>query len=149
MSAWALVNFGLGFLEADQIKKESAAQAGALLEDAATLRNNVTTYRELGAFNAMKQSLEAKQVIGGVKVGYAAAGVEGASGSAMEVLRQSYRNAELDRLTILYEAEVQAIDAGNRANAAAAQARAVKRAGQTRGIAAVAGGVARGLAKIF
>ncbi len=105
-------------LEAAGSLIESKEQQRALEAEAEAAEQNAFMAREEGRINSERQQAEAQQVFGSMKAGYAASGVTSDSGSVLEVLRQSYTNAESDRLNILYGAEMEAVNYENRAQAA-------------------------------
>ena len=127
MSAAVPIYAGAAMLENQLIKDEAKAEVGALRKEAQLQAKNAELIREAGAFNANRQQLEAQRVFGGIKADIAASGITQESGSALEILRQSYSNAELDRLTILYESELDAIGALNRSQTLGAQAESIKK----------------------
>ncbi len=55
-----------------------------------------------------QQAVYSTQVIGNEKASYGASGVSGGSGSAMDVLQQSARNAEMDALNIRHAGAMKA-----------------------------------------
>lgn len=58
--------------------------------------------------DALTQFQHGQQVIGSARAQYGASGVEQDSGSPLDVLQQSARNAELDRQTIIYKGKLRA-----------------------------------------
>lgn len=94
---------------------ENKSNQWQLEQEAATAEKNAVLARQAGEFNAYRQGIIAKQKIGGMEADYGASGVTSDSGSVLDVLRQSHINAELDRQSILYGAEIEASDSTNRA----------------------------------
>jgi hypothetical protein len=140
MSGMGLLSVAAGFFNADATAKEGKAQVDALENEALQYEKNAFYIREAGKFNANRQQIEATQIFGAMRAGTAASGIEQDSGSALEVMRQSYTNAELDKLTILHEAEIKAINASNRASALQSQASGVRRATDMKILSSLLGG---------
>ena len=130
---------GFGLLEMDAINQETKAQVNALNNEMNLQIKNAATIRAAGKFNAAKQELEGEHIIGSMKADVGASGVEGDSGSVFAVLKQSYRNAELDKLSLLYESEMSAVNAENRASTLKSQAIATNKVGETRKITSAVG----------
>lgn len=77
---------------------------------------NAANARAAAALNANKQSIMAQKTLGAIQANYGASGVEGTSGSVMDVMAASASNAELDRQNILYGGEIKAINSENQAS---------------------------------
>lgn len=90
--------------------------ANSLNAQADLQMQNAQEAESQGKYDAMKSSLVAGQKIGAITAGYGASGVSSNSGSALEVLRASASNAELDRLNILHGADVKAVNYENQAS---------------------------------
>jgi mannitol-specific phosphotransferase system IIBC component len=82
---------------------EAAAEANAQQAEM-----NATASRAQAAASAESHGREARKRIGLMEASYAASGVT-SEGSPLEILQQSERDAELDRLTILYGGETRAL----------------------------------------
>jgi len=90
----------------------SAISQGQQQKSAAKYNQKVAENQAIGtrqeaAANAEKQRRAASKTIGSMQANYAASGVS-LEGSPLEVLEQSARNAELDRLNILWSGETRA-----------------------------------------
>lgn len=128
-----------GILTGEAIDEESRATAAALRADAATQRKNAEISRESGVFNAASQQREVVQLRGAQSADVAASGTTQDSGSAIDILRQTNTNAELDRLNILHGAELEAIGAENQSSSLLRQAKATEKIGELKKYAAYAG----------
>lgn len=109
--------------------EQSRAEAWQLEDEAINATKNAKLAREAGQFNAMKQGLEANQIIGRAITDFGASGIEMDSGNVLDVIRQSAVNAELDRQTILRGAELEARQYESRARSAKIGAGNAQRAG--------------------
>jgi hypothetical protein len=115
-----------------------------VLEDEANAADQSARLAEIGgAYNAKRQSNQAEKVFGGIQADYAASGVSQDSGSALDVLRESHMNAELDRQNILYGAQMTAFNYRNKARAARFGAESAIKAGRMNAFASVFGGAAK------
>lgn len=114
-----------GGVQAYAMGREAQAQTEALSQEASQQRENAKIALENGRFNANKQQLQSEQIFGSMKADRGASGISSDSGSPLEVLRQSYTNAEMDRLTIVYNSEIQSANARSRASALDRQASAI------------------------
>lgn len=84
----------------------AGAIAGGISQQAAA--NNAAKYeKQAAAENARRQSVDAQKQIGRARANYGASGVT-MEGSPLDVLEESARTAELDRLTILQQGKVRA-----------------------------------------
>ena len=114
MAAWVagagLAMQGYG----NYLSGQSQADALQYQSQAATI--NANEARQQGAFEASRSMVFANQKIGAQVAGYAAAGVDTTSGSALAVIQSSHANAELDRLNILHGADIKAINFENQSS---------------------------------
>lgn len=90
-------------------------QGDALDFQAGVNATNAQEAREQGAYNASRSQLLANKRIGAMRAGYGAAGISANSASASAVLMSSAANAELDRLNILHQADIKAVNFDNQA----------------------------------
>lgn len=63
-----------------------------------------------GAEEERRQRVVGYKALGAIRAGYGASGID-TSGSALDVLEESARNAELDALTVRYNARTEALNA--------------------------------------
>lgn len=126
-----------GLLGAYGAKQDAQQRAFELEAEAKDAEQNAIMAREAGRYNAQRQGIIAAKTIGGIRADYAASGVTSDSGSALEVLRESHANAELDRQNILYGADARARNYEARASSARAGARGVRGAGDINAFAAL------------
>lgn len=92
---------------------EAASQAADY--NAQVAQQNAVIAQQQGAAAAEAQSRDAQRKIGSMVAGYGASGVEGSSGSPMDVLADSARMATLDNLTTKYNYALKAQGFGNSA----------------------------------
>lgn len=93
----------------------TAANAAAALYNANIADQNAQIAKEQGAAAVDAQQRDAARTIGKMIASYGASGVEGDVGSPMDVLADSARTAELDKLTLQYNYELKARDYTNQA----------------------------------
>lgn len=74
-----------------------------------------TASRQVAAANAERQRRNAERQLGSMQAGYSASGVSSSEGSALDILSQSARDAELDYQNIIYGGETQALGYENTA----------------------------------
>lgn len=118
MGAMAAIPIIGGLFSAGGSLAQSWDEKNQLEDLAATEEKNAVIARARGKYDAQKQDIMAGQRIGESIAGYGASGIKQDSGSVLEVLRASHINAEMDRLNILHGAELNAINAENKASAA-------------------------------
>jgi hypothetical protein len=94
-------------------------------------------------YNAEKQMIMAKKNFGSQAADYAASGIASDSISALDVLRESTMNAELDRQNILYSGAVRQQNYLNRANAAGVGAGKAMEAGKINAYSSLLGAGAK------
>ena len=92
-----------------------AIMGGIAQQDQANYQATVAKYdaqtANANASNdALTQFKQSQMQIGAMRAGYGASGVEQSSGSPLDVLQQSARDAELDRQTIIYKGKLRAWD---------------------------------------
>lgn len=101
--------------------------------------NQAIASRQQAASNAEMQRRSAAKKVGSMQAAYAASGVS-VEGSALDVLEESARNAELDRQNILYGGELRAM--GSESTAALEKSRASN--AMTSGYLSAAGSLFKG-----
>lgn len=137
MAAAAPLAAAGGVLGAWGALEEGDAKSDMLKEEARAAEENAVMSLQAGKYNALKQGIIAKKTIGAMNTDYAASGTTSDSGDALEVLRESHTNAELDRQNIVYESEMKAKSYRRRASAAREGADAAKRAGEINAFASL------------
>lgn len=131
-----------GLAQVASIEAETSATTKALWKEADAQRKNAEIAREAGQFNASRQQEDANQYFGTISADVGASGTTQDSGNILDILRQSHANAELDRLTILHGAELEAISSTNRAAGLMAEAESNKKIAGYRQLSAFLGGAA-------
>jgi len=108
-------------LGASAISAKGALEAGQMTSDslnaqADSLEAQAQEAEAKGRFDSNRQQLMAGQKIGESTAAYGASGVTSTSGSVMDVIQALHMNAELDRLNILHNADVRAVNYHNQAS---------------------------------
>lgn len=106
--------------------------------------NQAVSARQEAAANADMQRRKSAKTIGSMQAAYGASGVT-SEGSPLEVLEESARNAELDRLSILWSGETRAM--GYQATANLEGSRASN--AMASGLLSAAGSAAKGFASAY
>lgn len=101
-----------------------------LQDEADSAEQNAIIAQQAGKYNAERIRVNSQKTIGAIEADYAASGVSLDSVSALEVLRESHTNAELDRQNTLFAADARYNDLKNRASNARAGAKSARSAGQ-------------------
>jgi hypothetical protein len=89
-------------------------QGDALEREARQQEKNARNAQIAKEYNINRQQKIAAQKFGDIRASYGASGVT-ESGSVLDVLRQSHTSAELDRLNILFGADMESESFNNRA----------------------------------
>ncbi len=95
-------------LKAGGINSEAQAKAQAAKHNAYIDMVNADQATQQAAEEARVNDVQASQHIGQARANYGASGVSSTEGSALDVLQQSARNAELDSLQIRHAGEMKA-----------------------------------------
>lgn len=106
--------------------------------------NQAISARQEAAANADMQRRKSAKTIGSMQAAYGASGVT-SEGSPIEVLEESARNAELDRLSILWSGETRAM--GYEATAKLEKNRASN--AMASGLLSAAGSAVKGFASVY
>jgi hypothetical protein len=107
--------------------------------------NNIGQAREAATAGAERIRYGGARMIGAQKAGYAAAGVDVGSGSPLDVMGDTASQLKLAELVKLYEGDVAATEAGNKASIAGATGRAAQTAAGYSAAGSLLGGAAGGL----
>lgn len=86
----------------------ASQQKAAAKYNAKVAENQAIAARQQASANAKMQRRSSEKKIGSMQAAYAASGVS-IEGSALDVLEESARNAEMDRQNIIYGGELRAI----------------------------------------
>lgn len=95
--------------------RAQAANAAAALYNAQLAEQNAVITRQQETFAVESQQRAAARTIGAMVAGYGASGVQMDTGSPLDVLADSVRTSELDKLTLQYNYELRARDYENQA----------------------------------
>lgn len=107
------MSFGPAMLAATAVKTvgnimQGEAQAGSAKFNARVAQQNAVIAQQQGAAAEAAQQRDAARQIGTMIANYGSSGVQLDSGSPLDVLADSARMAELDRLTIQYNTRLKA-----------------------------------------
>ena len=105
-----------GGLQAIGDISQGQTTSSVLNQQANIQMQNAANAKAAAALNANRQSIMAQKTLGGIQANFGASGVEGNSGSVLDVVAASASNAELDRQNILYGGEIKAINSENQAS---------------------------------
>lgn len=130
MAAWIIPLIASGVMKAYGSQLEAEDKASSLEDDAQTAEQNAQLARDAGRYNAERIRINGEKSIGSIEADYAASGVSADSTSALEVLRESHTNAELDRQNTLFAADVRYNDLKRRAANARTGAANAREAGR-------------------
>jgi hypothetical protein len=97
-----------GFVGAAGAKESAQAQANAQNYNAAIANQNAAFTEQETTEEVRRQGVLATQTIGQERASYGASGVSSTTGSALDVLQQSAKNAALDALTIQHSGDMKA-----------------------------------------
>lgn len=136
-----------GIFQAGGSLSKAQDRAWALEDEAIASEKNAAITRQAGKYNADRHSIASQKQFGSIEADYAASGVTSDSVSALEVMRESHKNSELDRMNILYGAEMKARDLEGRAGSARRGAKAAIKAGEFDAFAALFGAGAEAAGK--
>lgn len=116
LSAFGAYQSGQNQAAAAQASAQAqAANAAAATYNAQIADQNAQIMRDQEAAAVASQQRDAARTIGAMIAGYGASGVQGDTGSPLDVLADSARTAELDKLTLQYNYELKARDYNNQA----------------------------------
>ena len=99
-----------------------AAKSSAYKQSAAIAEQNAAITQQQGLAALEIQRQKAAKTQGSLMAGYGASGIQGGSGSAMDVLAESARAAMLDKLTLKYNYDMKALNYQEQASAYKEQA---------------------------
>lgn len=132
-----------GLFKAGGAELQADDRSYQLDDEARVADQNAVTSRAAGAYNARKQAIMGEKTEGAVSADYAASGVTSDSGSALEVLRESHTNSELDRQNILFGAESKAQNFNTQARAARRGSSSARAAGNLNAFSSIFEGGAK------
>lgn len=107
----------------------------ALMEEQQAQYENARNARITANYNAARQQTVASKKLGAIDADLAASGVDTNYGTSLAIIGESYKNAELDRMNIMWGGKISEMNAISRASAADS---ASGRAGTAAGISAFA-----------
>lgn len=140
MAATWLIPLFSGALKASGAQDEAEDRALDLEDQAETAEQNAYLAKTAAQYNAKRIATTAQKVEGGIEADYAASGISSDSLSALEVLRESHTNAELDRQNVLFAGDVRYQDLKRRAANARSGAGRVREAGRLNVFTSLLGG---------
>lgn len=123
-------------------KMKADAMAGAARYNAAIAQQNASTAMQQGEAVVQSEQRSAARKMGAAIAAYGASGVQVDSGSPVDVLADSARLAELDKLTTRYNYALRAVGFQNQATLDLSEAQNDTTAGVLSMLSAAAGGYA-------
>ena len=117
-------------------KQKANADAAAADYNAQIADQNAGIAEQQGEAAAQAQDRDARMKMGSMVAGYGASGVDGGSGSPMDVLAQSARMATLDNLTTKYNYHLKALGYSNQAGLDSSNAKNSTTAGNMNALSA-------------
>ena len=127
----------VGAISAGNAADESAKYNAKILNQNAEVERAQSSVREDA------QRRKSRQVLGAQRAAFAQAGT-GSGGSALDVMNQSSRDAELDALTMRYEGDLRARGLKAQAEGEKYQGRMAKKASYFKATGSLIGGAAKG-----
>ena len=124
MSGGSLIGTGLQMFGQVEAGKASAR---ALKDQANSAESNAKAAQLKAQADAELQVIQSRKILGEQETGFAASGVSG--GSALAVLADSKINAEMDRLSILFDGDIRSANFRSEARSLRRQGSEAKRAG--------------------
>lgn len=131
-----------GVMSTFVIDDETNSTMDALQREADLAKSNARNAMSAGQYNSRRQQDEANNLFGAIESSVGASGTEQSSGNVLDILRQSHVEAEMDRLTILHDAQMQKTNFLAQARGLEEDRRSVNRARGNRKAAALLGGFA-------
>lgn len=128
---------GIGAIQQGQDAKNASEYNAAVAEQGAVAS------RQQAAANAAAAERESRKRLGAMEASYGASGVNLSEGSPLEILQQSARDAEMDRLNIIYGGEVRAGGYSNTATLDRYRGEAAETSGYLRAGSELLGGYGR------
>ena len=116
------------------------AQKAAYDYNAQVEERNAQIAKDQAAYDAKQQEKKTRQIIAAQRVAYGAGGFTMA-GTALDTLRQSATEGEMDRMAILYGGDVEAANRKSAATLARFQGKAAKTAGTYAALGTAIGGM--------
>ncbi len=108
MAATAPLSIAGGIMKIGAAQQQAHAQADAANYNAYVNEENAKQALQASAEQERMQRSTAEETIGKIEANYGASGVKGNTGSAMDVLQESARNAEMDALNIRHAGAMKA-----------------------------------------
>ena len=105
------------------------AQQKAYEYNAAIQERNAQIARDQAAYEARRQESRTRKVLASQRVAYSASGFRANVGTALDTLRQTVAEGEMDRMAILYGGSVEAVNQRSQAALSRMQGKAAKTAG--------------------
>ena len=130
-------------------QREAGEAGGKAYDFNATINEqNAVRAREAADAYILSQKRDATRAVGAQQAGYAASGVSGGSGSALDVLADSTTQALLDQHRRKYQGELEYQDQMNQAKVNRMNARTVRKGGQAAAAATVLGAVGSAASRV-
>ena len=105
------------------------AQKRAYEYNAQVQEQNAKMAQEQAEYEARRQKSRTRKMLAAQRVAYNASGVVGNAGTALDTLRQTMMEGEMDRMAILYGGDVEAVNQRSQAALSRMQGKAAYKAG--------------------
>jgi len=105
------------------------AQQKAYEYNAAIQEQNARIAKEQAEYEARRQESRTRKMLARQRVAYAGSGVVANTGTALDTLRQTMQEGEMDKMAILYGGSVEAVNQRSQAALSRMQGKAAKTAG--------------------
>lgn len=116
--------------------QQGQSQAAAARYNAQIAQQNSVVAQQQGEAASEQQQIASRRKIGSMVASYGASGVDGGSGSPMDVLADSVRAATLDNLTLNYNYKLKSMGLDNQATLDESNAKNAATSGTLNGIGA-------------
>jgi len=116
------------------------AQAKVVEYNAALQERNAVIAKQQAAYQADRQAEGMKRLHASQRVAYLSSGVTLEGGTGMDVMLDSTRQGEMDRLAILYSGDIESLNYKAQAAASRLEAQSIKIAGKTQAYATLISG---------
>lgn len=119
------------------------AQKRAYEYNAQIQEQNAKMAQEQAEYEARRQKSRTRKMLAAQRVAYNASGVVGSTGTALDTLRQTMMEGEMDRMAILYGGDVEAVNQRSQAALSRMQGKAAYKAGMFGAASTLLGGAGK------
>lgn len=116
------------------------AQQRAAEYNAQIQERNAEIAKQQAEYEARRQAKRTRQVLASQRVAYNASGFVGSAGTALDTLRQTMQEGEMDRMAIMYGGDVEAVNQRSQAALSRMKGKAAAQAGRIGAFGTLLGG---------